>query len=820
MKIVVVPHTHWDREWYQPFELFRMRLVRLIDGLLELFATDPRYTHFMLDGQSIVLEDYVAIRPEREAELKALIASGQVAVGPWYVLPDEFLVSGEAIVRNLQLGMALARRFGRSMELGYLPDSFGHVAQMPQIFQGFGFDAGTLWRGVADDVPGLEWLWEAPDGSQIYVQWLDGGYGNFANLPGHEAEAFERLQAEVARLGASARSGVRLLMNGSDHLMPQRQLPDFLEGFRRRAPDWEIVQAPITEAIAAARWGAGELAVVRGELRSAARSHLLPGVLSARAYLHQANVEAQTLLERWVEPFSALAPRAYPVAMLRHAWKTLLQNHPHDSICGCSVDAVHQEMMTRFAQVGQVGGQLRQEALAALQGEDADDPELTRQAGLRLYNPHPFAHRAAIEVELTLDGGPELTLLTPEGEVVPYVLHEARPGVRSINRSPLYPLNVPCTQVKIALVADLPPLGSRFLRIERQGTGAGVATLENTFFRIEAVPGAVVIHDKLAGQTIRHGFEDAADRGDEYNFCPDGQPPSWLTTWDQVTHSPAGLELHGLWRLPRALAPDRSSRVGEVVVPIKLTVALHEGVRRVEFALEVDNTAEDHRLRAAFTLPDPIAATRADTAFGWVERGSMVQPQNWPETPMGTFPMVGQVHLNAQGLAAAGLHEYEAVDATLYLTLLRCVGWLSRDDLSTRQGDAGPMVPAPGAQCPGKRTFRYAWLSGPDLARNGDAFLVPACGFPTAEAVDQAPTSLLAIDQPAWQFSALKQAAAGDARVLRIFNGSPEPKTGTLAFGFPVRQVRRARLDETPLDAVADGPLTLRGHEIATFLLT
>ncbi|HEY9723183.1 MAG TPA: hypothetical protein V6D47_14330, partial [Oscillatoriaceae cyanobacterium] len=236
LRLVVVPHTHWDREWYLTFEQFRRKLVQLVDALLTIFATDPRYSHFMLDGQTVVLEDYLEIRPEREAALRALVESGRMAVGPWYVLPDEFLVSGEALVRNLQIGMGIARRFGRSMELGYLPDSFGHVPQMPQIFKGFGFESGCLWRGVGDDNPGAEWFWEALDGSRIYLQWLVNGYGNFANLPQDAKAATERLEAEVARIGQLARAKTYLLLNGSDHLMPQAFLPDHLAAFRKAHP--------------------------------------------------------------------------------------------------------------------------------------------------------------------------------------------------------------------------------------------------------------------------------------------------------------------------------------------------------------------------------------------------------------------------------------------------------------------------------------------------------------------------------------------------------------------------------------------------------
>jgi alpha-mannosidase len=405
--------------------------------------------------------------------------------------------------------------------------------------------------------------------------------------------------------------------------------------------------------------------------------------------------------------------------------------------------------------------------------------------------------------------------------VVPYELLDATPGVRSINRSPLYPLNVACTHVKIALVADLPAMGSCFLQIERAGgVAAAPAEVENEFFRVEPVPGGVRILDKATGEVVHHGLEDGGDRGDEYNFCPvEGETPAWLGAWDHEEATRSGrtvrLKLRGTWAIPRGLAGDRRARLGTVEVPVALEVALHDGLRRVDFTLDVDNAAEDHRLRAAFRLPQEVTATRADTAFGWVERASAVPTRDWPETPMGTFPMVGQVHVGELGVAAVGIHEYEAVGDTLYLTLLRCVGWLSRDDLSTRQGDAGPMVPAPGAQCLGHRRFRYAWLSGADRIRQGDAFLVPPVGFPTATAERQAPVSLLEIDQPAWRFSALKRAEAGDGLVLRVYNNGAEPATGTI--GGPFKVVGRARLDETPLPGAPS--FTLGPYEIATFLL-
>ena len=147
-QVAVVPHTHWDREWYEPFQSFRLRLVKMLDQLLPLLERDPSYARFLLDGQMAVVDDYLEVRPEAESRLRALAAAGRVSVGPWYILMDEFLVSGETIVRDLQLGLLRGAAFGGVMQVGYLPDMFGHIAQMPQILRQAGFEHAVVWRGV------------------------------------------------------------------------------------------------------------------------------------------------------------------------------------------------------------------------------------------------------------------------------------------------------------------------------------------------------------------------------------------------------------------------------------------------------------------------------------------------------------------------------------------------------------------------------------------------------------------------------------------------------------------------------------------------
>src|SRR5512135_220133 len=178
--IHLVSHTHWDREWYLTFQQFRLRLVHLVDGLLDLLATDPEFKHFMLDGQTIVLDDYLRIRPESEPRLRRLIRTGRVLIGPWHILPDMFLVGPEAHIRNLLEGRRQTTRFGRQMTIGYMPDSFGHIGQMPQILQGFGIDNACLWRGVGDQP--TEFWWQAPDGSRVLMLYLRDSYSNGAAL--------------------------------------------------------------------------------------------------------------------------------------------------------------------------------------------------------------------------------------------------------------------------------------------------------------------------------------------------------------------------------------------------------------------------------------------------------------------------------------------------------------------------------------------------------------------------------------------------------------------------------------------------------------
>lgn len=373
----LVSHTHWDREWYRTFQQFRLKLVDLVDGLFEILDSDANFLHFTLDGQTIILDDYLAIRPENKEKLTRYIRSGRIVIGPWYILPDEFLVSPEATIRNLLQGDKTCREYGSKMEIGYIPDPFGHIGQMPQILNGFGIKSAVFRRGLSEEP--CELCWQSPDGSKVFTSYLRDGYDNAAGLPVRDHELFSH-EAGILRdsLKPYARSNHLLLMHGTDHMEPIPGTSAAIEAAAWKMNGDKMIHSTLQKYITEVQASLAdkEIPTVRGELRSPRKHHLLPGVLSTRMWIKQYNHMVENLLEKWAEPFSTFAhfgklenPNGStfePTGMLEYAWRLLMENHPHDSICGCSVDQVHEEMRVRFDQVHQIAVELTQKSLNLL----------------------------------------------------------------------------------------------------------------------------------------------------------------------------------------------------------------------------------------------------------------------------------------------------------------------------------------------------------------------------------------------------------------------------------------------------------------------
>jgi hypothetical protein len=383
--VYVIPHCHWDREWYQPHELFRWRLVQMIDELLDHMEQHAEYSAFTLDGQTIVIRDYLELRPENEQRLRALISSGRIVIGPWWVQPDEFLPSGESHIRSFQRGIRAAEALGGCMSVGHCADQFGHIAQMPQIMRQLGLTSACLWRGVPDDVPGWTFSWEAPDGTRIPVIYLRNSYSSGWRLPRDTDDLLDRVRRQERDL----RDGEpALLMNGTDHSRMQKDVPEILAAAAGRGYDFRL--ATLAEFAHERMRGGIDEYVHPGELRSPDRSNVLSGVLSARHEIKRRDFEVSSALERFAEPLELLChlhggPDGLPA--LKHAWGLLLENSPHDSICGCSVDQTHREMFPRYDRAEQLAGQVARESMAHVLGKlDVPVPR-----ALALFRPVPHA---------------------------------------------------------------------------------------------------------------------------------------------------------------------------------------------------------------------------------------------------------------------------------------------------------------------------------------------------------------------------------------------------------------------------------------------
>ncbi|HEX5823143.1 MAG TPA: hypothetical protein VFY18_01670 [Candidatus Limnocylindrales bacterium] len=397
--IHLVPHTHWDREWYEPFQVFRMRLVELVDQLLDSMEADERLA-FTLDGQVATVDDYLEVRPAGRLRIERLIAAGRLAIGPWQILMDEFLVSGETIIRNLEIGWHAAEALGAAMPVGYLPDMFGHIAQMPQILRRAGIGHAVVWRGVPAAIDHHAFTWRSPDGSEVRTEYLVGGYGNGAYL----LAIPDRLADKVGRYVDAGRAfygdASILAMYGTDHAVPSPRLAEIVADANGRRDDIVVRIETLTRYIHGFDAAAADVTVPdaatppvwTGELRSAARANMLMNVTSARIDIKAAAARAERVLERYAEPIAALHGGAWPERLLELAWRRVVDNSAHDSICGCSQDAVVNQVLTRFAEAEQIG---RGIAAAAMRPLAAAAP----RGSVVVVNPSPVDRIDVVEVD-------------------------------------------------------------------------------------------------------------------------------------------------------------------------------------------------------------------------------------------------------------------------------------------------------------------------------------------------------------------------------------------------------------------------------------
>ncbi len=883
-KVHYVLSTHWDREWYQTFQDYRQRLVKLLDRTLDDIAAGKIHGAFTTDGQTIMLDDYLEIRPERRAQVEAFARSGKLKIGPWFVLPDEWLVSGEAMVRNLRLGREMARQYGGTpSDAGFVCDLFGHIGQLPQLLAGFGIKGGFLWRGLSPQ-KASNFLWEGSDGTRLpCYQFGRAGYCDYdydvRRATQHDV-AFdaERGRKDLKRFldKEAARTPLppMIVFDGGDHLEYDAEHYQLLFAQKAGAEfPYEIVHSTLDEYLDNMLEYLPKITdVVRGELRDTGRlphvadfGYLIPSVLSSRVWIKQANADCQTQLCHWAEPFgavaSALIGREYPQGYLDVAWRWLLMNHPHDSICGCSIDAVHEDMKYRFAQCRQIAARQTTESLRALTAAVAGE---VAPKELRVLVANPLPRELNEPVELTLqipaewgcfqerfmfELKPGFRVYDAAGKELPYqriaqALNRSKTRLRPTKFPQLYKTN----DVTVCLKLELPALGYTTLSV-REGEYAptdevvteaammptrhpetpGLATSERSManeFLAATIEsnGTLTLTDKRTGQSYSRllTFEDIADIGDGWYHGQAMNDQAFVSTAvvaDIALLHDGPLQcrfrVRTVLRVPTEFKFDRMVRAEEFTdLVVDNLITLRRGCDRLEINTTVKNFAKDHRLRVLFPTGVKAKTYLADGAFDVVERDIALPADNHIGREHAVEPRPQQswtaVSDARRGLAvvSSGLLESCVRDSSerpLALTLFRA----TRRTVMT-DGE-------PEGQLQGDLRFEY-WLvpfcGAADRAGLCDLGVRLAAGVRDVQmsAADVAIYRGRAVLPPQASFLKVKGAAVvtsvredGGALEVRLFNPLPRAVAATLDFrGRPAgvarpRQVRRVNLESQPL---------------------
>lgn len=639
----VISHTHWDREWYQTQEEFRMRLIDLFDHLLELLDANPDYI-FHMDAQTIVFEDYWEVRPEMKEKCCRYIKEGRILAGPWYVQNDFFLTSGEATVRNLLLGMQQAEEMGGCAKTGYTPDQFGLISQLPQIFQGFDLDHCVFGRGYAkveeqgDGTVSVknkpsEFIWKSPDGSEVLGIHMSWWYNNAQRFSA-DIDCAHRLVRNVKdSFEGVATTPYLLLMNGVDHLEPQEDLLPILKEVQRRLPeDEQIYQTSMEHYVELVRGAKPkeEMPVEVGELMQGKDDNLLKDTASSRVYLKIMNSEFQNMLEHRLEPLYTLMELSgmggiYPSGHLDYLWKMLIRNHAHDSICGCSTDAVHSHMEDRFKAIAEMGNELQRRGMKQLaahvrEGFDEKDYQIVVFNGLE----HARTEVVDVTVDIVASDYPTgIRIVSLDGHEIPFIVKEHYTFGKSVFSAINLPGTIETRRYEIRMLAEnVPAFGYLVYRVQtgdkttqHENERQIVYTKDHTYYLENDCLKATIMSSGRVDLLYKETdccyeniltVQDVADLGNTYVFVPlQGDVPvdiADLTPEISIEKSDmfsGKIRLHYKVTLPAYYDSVNGKRSdAKVTMPLDILIGLKEGANSLDVRFELDNRVKDHRMSA------------------------------------------------------------------------------------------------------------------------------------------------------------------------------------------------------------------------------
>ena len=681
-KVIAYVHTHWDREWYREFEEFRLRLIEVFDEVIDALETNE-LPCFYFDGQTAALEDYLEIYPEKLEQVKRLIKAKKLRIGPFYCSADSFLVSGECLCRNLEMGIEKSKELGETEFIGYLSDTFGHSQDIPKILKYFNIDKACVWRGLGDLPADLNW-----DGVEV-TYLIQGYFQDFLNTSWNIEKKAEALKKYLDKISLKSNKNI-LLPIGADHLGIAKNIQEQLKNLNIKNYEFSIATPfEYFEQIKKRK-------NVTGEFLNNELNFILQGVYSSRIDIKQANANSQWLLSRIAEPLQAICHYYYNTKNrqneIDYAYKTLVKNHAHDSIYGCSIDKVHEENLIRYKKVDSVANGVIKRTIR----EISDD-----NAPLAIINLSNYEYNGKIIIET-------------EKKLPKWMNAVKISAIKGFTDKKLYNIqDIPVTEditniYKYLIdVKNLPAFSLTQIAKENICNDVNLKvtenSIENAYVKFQIKNGKAILTDKKNNEIYKDFITiiDRKDNGDSYNFgAVKGDKPI------KAILKSAKLKEKNNQRAILTLAYDM----------LKLDVILYNQSEYLEFNAIWNNKKKNHILQIGFNLKEKITSTISEDLFSTVKRKfnpdydiyKHIPASRGIELKHNTAPMQRFVSSQNFALITKGNQEYEVNKNTLYLALLRATGIISNPQNPTRGTPAGPPIETPKLQCLGKNEANFA----------------------------------------------------------------------------------------------------------------
>ncbi|PMO76464.1 mannosylglycerate hydrolase [Vibrio splendidus] len=848
-RVHITPHMHWDREWYFTTEESRILLVNNMEEIMNRLESDPEYKYYVLDGQTAVLEDYFAIKPENTERVKALVEAGKLIIGPWYSQTDTMQVSGESIVRNMMYGIRDCMKFGDAMKIGYLPDSFSMSSQLPMIYNGFDITRAMFWRGCSErhGTNKTEFLWQSNDGSEVTAQVLPLGYAIGKYLPQDEEGLRARLDKYFPVLEKPSVTKDILLPNGHDQMPIQKDIFEVMDKLREIYPDREFSMSRFEEVFEKVEAARDQLDTIKGEFNDGKYMRVHRTISSTRMDIKLIHAEIENKIVNILEPLASIAWALgfeYHHGLIEKMWKESMKNHAHDSIGCCCSDKVHAEILNRYILADDMATNLihfyKRKIVDHMPDREGCDK-------LAMFNLSPYEREEVVNTTITIRAQ-EFSIFDENENPVEYFIQDKRqidPG--KVDRQIVHYGNYdPFMEFDIQIKRTVPAMGFTTLHIQGNEKGAVKVAeqkdylLENEYYRINVNDnGTLTIFDKETEQVFDQvlRLEDGSDDGDEYDYSPSRQ--EWLLYSDEfpvetsIAHQGFQSVANIAFRMnvPANLA-EREERTGQNgFVEAQCQVVLKQGSRRIEVRMELDNQADDHRVRVLVPTPFVSETVVADNQFGCITRPTndpamaVWEEEKWKEAPVPVYQLMNFAALEngkaGMAIMSNGLREFEVIASqggenrdTFALTLFRGIGVLGKEELLLRPGrPSGIKIPTPDSQVRGKLVceFTLCGFSGNHIDANIMAQArdnvtqiecynkIPYNAMKLNVGEQNLPMSfsLLSKQQSGAVLSVLKKAEDEDALIMRVYNPAETGSVSdSISFTQTVSSWKETSMDE------------------------